>query len=122
MLKLNMWYLLGIVLTVLWLIVAPLTFAVRENDKWDGMLSAWREICLSSVKAGPVEKFAEGHKRCWDQWQEDLKRERGPILQNALWGSAALAALGWVLVVVIVYTIRWVLAGRRVGKIQNDRL
>lgn len=117
--RLNMWYRLGIVLTVLWLIAAPLTFAARENNNWDGMLTAWRELCLSNVKAGPGEKFAEGHKRCWDEWQADLKTDRGPVLQNAFWASAALAALAWALVLIAVYTVRWVLAGRRIGQNSN---
>jgi hypothetical protein len=105
--KLNVWKRAGIVASVLWFIGGGL-YQRSQDTKLasEGMRGVYR-LC---TEANPNGDFA----KCMDQATEFYKVTlRG-------WDNSAITAiapilLGWLLAYGVVWTVRWVMAGRRLA-------
>lgn len=113
---LNMWNRLGIVLTVLWLLIAPITFVVQENAARYDAANWWREKCIAlSLEPKALKSENESsaaYRRCWDEYQESITRPRQSLYWQIAGVCLGAALLVWILAYSFTYTVRWILAGR----------
>lgn len=113
--RLNMWQRLGIVLSVLWVLGAG-------AYQWRKTARAGSEYALASVHL--CERLAKpgAPANCWDEWMPSYKL----ITEYVWWEMAARAfiplILAWLFAYLTLWTVRWVLAGRRVTVDQQEAL
>ncbi len=114
--KLNMWNRLGIVLTVLWLVTAPLVFVGRDNYNFSKFLDAnSSQACWELAEKAKPEKFLSEHKSCLEMRTLAIESEirRQPSYTTYLKVSVAFAVVIWLLAYIATYATRWILAGRK---------
>lgn len=112
--RVNVVYKLAILATVLWLIMAPVVFTVRQIVTWGNMQNASLDVCLSQARSGPPEKLANASDACFGNMSDAWKSfDQAAAYWIGLGGSALLAMLAWIFRVKAMYTSRGVLAGRR---------
>jgi hypothetical protein len=109
--KLNGWYRIGVVLSVLWLLVANIGGFVILRSLIARDLLARHSQCMDNAYQLPEVRWDAALEKC------DIARAE---LSNTLWSgfwwqipitSLVILALGWALVVVSVNTFRWIRAG-----------
>ncbi len=114
--KLNVWNRLGIVLTVLWLVIAPLVFVGRDNYNFSKFLEAnSSQACWQLAEKAKPEDFLSEQKSCLEARTLAINSEIRSQLSYATYVgfSFALAAVVWVLAYIATYATRWILAGRK---------
>ena len=109
--KLNLWNRLGIVLTLIWLVIVPLVLSIQTNKEWLATIKASRELCMKAAESGPIEKFAEGYKICWDAWTTQLSLA-SPKYDQYLIAMLIVTIIAWLFAYAAVYVTKWVWAGR----------
>jgi hypothetical protein len=103
--RLNVWHRLGIVVSVLWFLGGGLYQRTRDTKAAADAMGSYYRLCTA---ANPNGDFA----KCMDHATDAYK---GTLAgwDNALFVAIAPVILGWLLAYVVVWTTRWVLAGRR---------
>lgn len=114
MARLGVWTRLGIVLSGLVMVIAPVAFALNEAAKNEEAEQAWYEVCLNLAREQPqsTERYA-AEDRCRDD------RFNGPpfafdrVWRDAAGVTAVLILICWILIGIAVAMIRWIWAGRK---------
>lgn len=111
--RLNVWVRLGIVLSGLWMAVAPASWYLFEVGKWNDLAEFIRSSCVTAARSDPAEVRARSEPACWSQYRFDLEHPPEGIYQDMLIACAITAAVAWLIIVITVILARWVLAGRK---------
>lgn len=101
--KLNFWQRLGVVASVLWLLGAGLYSLEKTADEAQALAQSASNLCL---------EISDPKVDCSKEFLEALH-----AYDSSYWPNAAVAAVlpipfAWLLAYVVLWTSRWVLAGR----------
>jgi len=114
--KLNLWNRLGIALTVLWLLIAPITVVVQENAARNDAAEWFREKCFARALEPQSLKnendSGAAYKDCWDEYEETITRPRQSLYWQIAGACLGAALIVWILAYAFTYTVRWIWAGR----------
>jgi hypothetical protein len=105
--KLNMWKRLGIVLSGLWLVIMPIWVTLHFANQHAETARIVLGRCLSDVTQTPAQ--------CSAQFQIYDRFEFGMIWSESLLTAIACAAIMWAVVYGVVFSVRWILAGRNLN-------
>lgn len=108
MTKLNMWQRLGIVLTAIWLVMGTLWLAGVQFETDYRSIGQAYEVCTSNANV------ADLWARCDKAKDESFAAEnRSSVFGMAALFAAIVAAVVWAFAYLVLWTGKWVLAGRR---------
>lgn len=99
---------MGIVLSLLTLLIAPLLFWMHvANDAYDRQ-DTYNKVCITS--AGDNMDALDS---CWEQRREWSSPALWDVWSDAAPALAMVIIVLWILAYVTTYTIRWIMAGRK---------
>lgn len=100
----GVWTRLGVVATVLWMIVGSMA------TYYDFELKQGQAFYHARIMCGEGPPWSDCHKGYIDSW---LLESDATLAIYSVILAALIAALAWILVRLIIWTIRWVFAGRQ---------
>lgn len=112
--RLNAWWRLAIVVTVFWLVGSTLVGAIQYNDAWERSLADVRNGCRDQAMNGPVPELRMRLDKCDANWTTGMtdSAHRYDLWGMALAFAAGSAFLAWGGGLIVLFSTRWILAGR----------
>ncbi|UDL87016.1 hypothetical protein LGH82_17510 [Mesorhizobium sp. PAMC28654] len=114
--KLNMWYRLGIVISVLWILGDGLWVRTSDIGKASSVAEFTAKVCIEAEDARyEATKKEPDLLKCEAEADKDFR-----LYLEGSWGNVAIGAfgpllLGWLAVFIVLWVTRWMLAGRKVS-------
>ena len=114
--RLGVWARIGIVVSVLWMLVATVAMTSNELADWRTRTASMQELCLRVSDKLPPSMVSAAYTKCEQDSRSSTNamiEARWPLLKGSAGLSAVALILAWLLFGVIYGTVRWILNGRR---------
>lgn len=112
--RLSMSARLAVVVSVLWLVAAPLYYVTTEVNRKTDLALALSRLCYEGIRETTVEANVAAQKVCSEVYENHAHVDRPALWRDALYVTLAWLGIGWIFALVFLRVGRWVLAGRAV--------
>lgn len=113
-----MWWRIGIVMTILWMIGGTLGFHMQVMNQRVEYSGSLYKFCVDGIdrleQQYPDTNYTKDREACSTRSRKYLASETpaATVFWQCLGVTTILAIVAWVLVLIGVFTVRWILAGR----------